>query len=212
MRLVLIASVLFAGVAHAQGALALDSLHASDYEEAAARLRAGDTDVDYQKARFAFALTDGYSPYDVEPRKRSRRVRDFLNAGDPAAAVLAIDSTLAVDYVDLDAHFWASTAHDRLGAADRSAHHAAVFGGLLRSILDSNRGTEADPYVVLTVAEEYVVVGVLGLAQRGQGLAPCGLAQCDLLSLVDPASGVERELYFDVSIPYGHMQRQLDRR
>lgn len=210
MRLLIAALSLLTGSASAQGDLALDSLRAEDYHTAAESLRSGDLEgVDFRAARYAFALTDGYSPYAVDAKRRSRRVRDHLDAGDPAAAVVSVDSTLAENYVDLDAHYWALVAHDQLGDADRAAHHAAVFDGLIGSILDSDQGTEEDPFVVVNVTEEYVVLGILGLQQTGQTLVGCGDVRCDVQSVVDPEDGAELDLYFDISIPFGHMQRQL---
>ena len=185
---------------------------AADYHDAVARLQAGDTDVDCRAARLAYALTDGYEPYAVEPKKQERRLHEHLNERqDPRAALLVADSLLAGNYVNLDAHYGASLAHDQLGHADRAAFHIAVFRNLLDSIVETASGSADDPFVVNRVDEEYVVIAVLGFEHRGQSLVDCGASKCDLMTVRDPRDGAELELYFDVSIPYGHMRRQLRR-
>lgn len=209
MRLALLLLLLPAAAA-AQGERALDSLRAADYHAVVAQLRAGETDVDYLRGRLAFAATPGYEPYDPAPRDQQVRLETHLAGGDPAAAALVADSLLAGHYLDLAGHVGAAVAHEALGDSARAAFHFAVFEGLVDSILDTASGRADDPFVVNRVDEEYIVAAVLGLRVVGQGLVECGGAPCDELTLEDAGAG-EVTLYFDVSLPYGHMRRQLGR-
>ena len=210
MRTVLLLLVLWPSAVVAQGELALDSLDATDYEDAVRRLHAVDLDVDFQTMRFAFALTDAYDPYDTEPRQQRQRLNEHLYQHDaPEAALLVADSLLAVNYVDMDAHYGAGVAHDRLGHADEAAFHFEVFEGLLDSLLRTATGTEDDPFVVVRVDEEYILIAVLRLELRGQSLVDCANTQCDRMELHDPSDGGDVDLFFDVSLPFGHMRRTM---
>lgn len=212
VRTLLLVCLVLPTVAYGQGERALDTLRAADYDAVVAQLRAGKTDVDYQRGRLAVALTPGYNPYAVEAKQQERRLTDHLfEHDDPAAALAVADSLFADDYLNLVAHHRAGLAHERLGDADQAAFHAAVFQGLLDSILRTATGTEDDPFVVNRVTEEYVVIGVLGLEMLGQTLVGCAETRCDAMDLRDPRDNGEVTLYFDISIPYGHMRRQMNR-
>lgn len=211
MRLAfLFACLLGAQTASAQAILKLDSLDATIYPELLERVRAGDTDVDYQRMRLAYTLTDAYEPYDIDPKKQKRRMFDLLfQQQDPDAALLVADSVLAARYVDLDAQYGAGVAHDMLGNADQAVVHFTLFEGLMDSILRTAEGTQEDPFIVIATDEEYTLIGVLGLENKSQSLMSCNEAPCDLLELHDPNDGADMRFFFDVSIPFSHMRRSL---
>jgi len=211
MRLVaLLACVLGSPLASAQAILQLDALDASVYPAMLESVRAGDMDVDFQQMRLAYTLTPEYAPYDIEPKKQKRRMFDLLfEHQTPDAALLVADSVLAARYVDLDAQYGAGVAHDMLGNAEQAAVHFALFEGLMDSILRTAEGTQEDPFIVIATDEEYTLIGVLGLDNKSQSLMSCNDVPCDLLELHDPNDGATLSFYFDVSIPFGQMRRQL---
>ncbi len=206
----LLACLLAPTLASAQANQRLDSLDASVYAMLLDRVRAGEPDVDYQRMRLAYALTPDYAPYDIDPKKQKHRMFDLLfQLQNPEAALLVADSVLAARYVDPDGQYGAGVAHDMLGHADQAALHFALFEGLVDSILRTAEGTQEDPFIVIATDEAYTLIGVLGLENRSQSLMSCNGAPCDLLELHDPSDGADLKFYFDVSIPFGHMRRQL---
>ncbi|GAB5534939.1 MAG: hypothetical protein Rubg2KO_11880 [Rubricoccaceae bacterium] len=211
MRLAfLLAFLIGSPMASAQAILKLDSLDATVYPELLDRVRAGDMDVDYQRMRLAYTLTDAYAPYDIDPKKQKQRMFDLLfQKQTPEAALLVADSVLAGRYVDLDAQYGAGVAHDMLGNADQAAFHFALFEGLMDSILRTAEGTQDDPFIVIATDEEYTLIGVLGLENKGQSLMTCNGVPCDLLELHDSTDGADMRFFFDVSIPFGQMRRDL---
>ena len=211
MRLaLLLACLLSPGLASAQAVQRLSDLDATVYPTLLDRLRAGDSDVDFQQMRLAFTLTPEYAPYDIEPKKQKQRMFDLLfEHQNPEAALLVADSVLAVRYVDLDAQYGAGVAHDMLGHSDQAAVHFALFEGLMDSILRTAEGTREDPFLVIATDEEYTLIGVLGLQNQRQSLVSCNEVPCDQLELHDPDDGATLTFYFDVSIPFAQMRRDL---
>ncbi|MEO0557213.1 MAG: DUF4919 domain-containing protein, partial [Bacteroidota bacterium] len=213
MRLALVYLILASSMgvraASAQADQLLDSLDASTYAELTERVRTGETEIDYRLWRLSFAASPGYNPYDVDAKQRTARMFDALFQQEtPSAALLIADSSLAANYVHIDAHYGAGVAHDMLGNAEASTFHFDVFEGLMDSILRTAEGTSADPFIVINVDEEYTLTGLLGLQRRGQSLVDCDSgARCDRLELYDPNDGADLTFYFDVSIPFGAMRR-----
>ncbi len=63
---------------------------------------------------------------------------------------------------------FASTAYEKLGKADKAKFHHDVASAFLRSIFTSGDGkTKETAFEVASVAEEYVVVMVMGLPRIG---------------------------------------------
>ena len=72
------------------------------------------------------------------------------------------------------------------------------------TVLASANGTGPDDaYVVYSVAQEYEVLRLMGLQSRSQALHRINGHPSDVITAVDPATGEEREVWFDSSRFFG---------
>jgi hypothetical protein len=80
---------------------------------------------------------------------------------------------------------------------------APVASKHIEKIMSKGDGaSRATAYKVGSVRDEYEIVRLLGLETKRQALIVEKKAY-DLLTVVDPATGNERELWFDISSFYG---------
>jgi hypothetical protein len=72
------------------------------------------------------------------------------------------------------------------------------------TVIASATGTGPDDaYRVVSVAQEYEVLRLLGLEMRSQALHVINGQPYDVLTVRDTATGAEREVWFDISRFYG---------
>jgi hypothetical protein len=76
--------------------------------------------------------------------------------------------------------------------------------GRIARMLAEADGSGADKaWRVRNIREEYQLVDALGLCPGGQSLMMNGNRPYDVLRAIDPRTGAERELWFDISSFYG---------
>ena len=63
--------------------------------------------------------------------------------------------------------------------------------------------TQETAIKVRSVREEYQILNELGLKMQKQALSLDGRKAYDVLTVIDPETGVERQLWFDVSSFFG---------
>ena len=81
------------------------------------------------------------------------------------------------------------------------AAHRVRIASLLASATGANA---AAAYRVRSIAEEYELLGALGLCRGMQALSIQGNHPYDILTATDPRTGATRELWFDIASFYGH--------
>ena len=189
MRVVSVAMVLFLFV---QPALAAGA----SYPELLTRLKAGDTAIDFEALRFAYADSDSYDPFADGPEGARRGMRDAFRAGDCAGALSRANAILDEVYIDIEAHIVASRCSK--GDAMKSAFHNAVATGLERSILDGHDGeTMKSAFVVVRISEEYHVLGAMRLDFVSQALVTGEGHAFDLMTATDD-KGARHSVYFQI--------------
>jgi len=121
--------------------------------------------------------------------------------------VLALSGPWLIECpVDIDAHFLRWVACDEVGRTIDAAHHSIWFQGLVDSVLASGRGVADDPYIVISVAEEYSVLRALRLEHEEQRLVRGGV---DAIT----ARGEDGEsvtLYFLAAAHWRRLQKALE--
>ena len=199
LTLFLAASLLACGPATAQA-----------YSEYVGRLAAGDTEIDYLAFRLAYAESDAYDPYSAEARDRSHRLLEFFfDAADLSSAQSVVDSALAINYTDIDAHIVASMMADEQQDSTRALYHRAIANGRDEAILEQAEGTTPKaPLRVISVDEELTILIVLGLDVSGRTMVDCNSSRCDRIWVRNLETGETHALYFDVSIPLNSLRRQ----
>lgn len=199
----LIASFILISVAAA--ALAAD---ANTYGLLLARLKGGDTSIDFQAIRYAYAESPEYSPY--ANGGGAGEALKALNEKNFDKAIAEAQKVLDTNYLSIDAHYVMAWAYKERGDEQKHAFHLAVYRGLRDSIARSGDGkTPATAFVVISVAEEYTFLGMAGLSVKGQALLNTDSGPIDAMTVADEA-GKTQVVNFNISRPFGALSRQLE--
>lgn len=184
---------------------------ATTYEGWIAKAEAGDPSVDYTALRRAYAVSPGYSPYDFQGRTLFTDAFAALNANDCATATAKAKQSLAVDYVNFALHALLSECLGRAGDHVGAKREYNIRQGLIDSLFGSGDGKSvATAYVVVTMAEERAVLAVKDVHEEMQALITSNGRQYDQITGRDK-DGVEQTLFFDVSAPFGSLDRTFNK-
>jgi hypothetical protein len=184
---------------------------AAAYDALVARAKAGDPTLDYRALRDAYAESESYQPYGAGNEDMTQKMRKAFAAGDCAATLESAHVIIDTTFVDLGAHMLSARCNELDGNAERAAFHRGIAKGLLDSILNSGDGaTEKTAYVVVTIAEEYVVLSALGLHASGQTLANDDGHVFDVIDAAQVASGETKTVYFQIDRPMAWMSHSLE--
>lgn len=176
----------------------------SEYASLLARVKNGDLTIDFKQLRFSYMDSpERHSAKDTSGEEKE--MWQLLSKKDYKAAIEKADVVLAGEFVNLDAHFVEFRAYTELQNAPQSDFHHAVFGGLIKSILDSGDGQSLQTaYVVISTHEEYVLLNLRGLRPNKQDLVMDHGHSYDMLETIDPDTQKTVTLYFNVDIPFKH--------
>jgi hypothetical protein len=178
----------------------------NSYDALVAELKSGNSAIDYQALRYARAELPGYNPYEglADPDKGD--MFRALAGGNLDRVVTLANAIIERDYTDLVAHAALATVFERRGRRQEAVFERAVADGLLSSIQDSGDGmTPETAYVVISVSEEYTVLGAGGAQVTKQSLLQTARGPVDALEIV--VNGERRTVYFDVSRLFAAMER-----
>lgn len=173
---------------------------AQDYENLVAKLKSGDTKIDFTALRMSFAQTKDYSFHGPE---KSEQEKFFKPLSDKKykESLKQAEKYLEKNYVDANAHYVVYTSAAELKDDDNAAFHKAILLGLLSSIKDGNDGlSEKSPFSVITIDEEYTMMRFLGYKYTSQSLQHINGHTFDVFTVTDPKSGKEFKLYFNIDV------------
>ncbi len=191
-RLFLIA---FLGAALAAGAAQAAGEDAeARYQALVAKAKAGEGVVDWAALRFAYADRP-------KPPAAAQDVRQQMRAGitgkDYETALARAQTLIEADYVDGEAHLAASIAYRGLGKAAESDRERTIAQGLYKSMMTGDGLSPTSAYTVVSIAEEYQLMSVLGRRVTGQSLMQAGGHGYDVLTTVGP-DGDATAYYFQI--------------
>jgi Domain of unknown function (DUF4919) len=179
----------------------------SSYGELLAQLKSGNTAIDFQALRFARAEQPGYNPYAALADPDKGDLIRAMVAGNLDQVATVANRIIARDYTDIDAHAALATVLERRGQTQEAAFERAVADGLLASIQQSADGMSPETaFVVIGVAEEYTLLGAMGVQVARQSLIQADRGPVDALEVVSQ-NGERRTVYFDVSRLFNAMSR-----
>ncbi len=205
VRLVMLALL----VAYGPAADAAEPKPAQSYDELVAKLQGGDTSIDFQALRFAYAETPNFDPYASPAADKGDMIRT-VRAGSLGQALMLANTILAANYTDMDAHFASFLIYDSRGDQTKAEFHRAVVQGLMKSFADSGDGMSEDTaMVVVAVAEEYAYLGLKGYQVARQGLSPSKSGPVDVMA-VTTADNQRATIYFNMRRVYAKLRRPPD--
>ena len=170
------------------------------YEEYLAKLKSGDTNIDYRAMRIAFSQSDDASAFGSD-----REVRAVMNKAladkKYKNAIKSAEEILKDSYVNPYGHLVCAIAYGELKDTAKADFHKAVYLGLINSILNGADGkTPETAFVVITTEEEYAVMQALKFAVGGQSLQNKNGHTFDVLHGTDPQTGAKLDVWFNIDI------------
>lgn len=170
----------------------------ADYDALLAKLKGGDTSIDFGKLRMAFTATKMYSYSGSDDDERNKMLK-LLADKDYKKALKTAEKMLDDDYVNANAHYVAFISNKELKNNEKAEFHKAVLFGLLNSVKGSNDGFSAkSPFYVITIEEEYAVIRFLGYRFVSQSLQHLDGHTFDVFDVTDAKSGQKTKLYFNI--------------
>jgi hypothetical protein len=169
----------------------------STYADLLAEVKAGDRGADFKALRLAYA--DSYGIPHIANQKKA--MQTAFNSKNYEDAIKDADDILAVDYVDIDAHYVEAIAQRELQHSDQSEFHRFVYKGLIDSILHSGDGkTPATALQVIDVSEEYAFLRYVKLKPGKQSVSKDDGHQYDIMEVTSLKSDQKGTVYFNIDI------------
>lgn len=202
--------LLFAGVAPAVCNDKADPV--AEYQSLVARLKSGDTAIDYTRLRYAFVRTADYNPYDKLSVERAAMItamdgRDFVSALNHARVLLD------KNYLDMEAHFFSNIANRELRNGERQQFHTAVLKGLMASLYGSGDGQSMETaYTVISTDEEYFMLRINGYKVMQQKLMQKDGVHYDAMNVENMKSGARTTIYFNVEFPFAWLNERMKKK
>ncbi|MBP1672216.1 MAG: hypothetical protein H6Q25_31 [Bacteroidetes bacterium] len=165
------------------------------------RFNAGDTTMTIEQKRcfyYGFIYQNQYSPYGGSDYSDSIRVilkKEELDISDYEQILVFSDSVLKVNPLDLTTLNYVLYCHDFLQDFSMVDLTMSKFKMIIDAILSSGTGeSQKDPYYVIYVDHEYVLLNILGYKVKGQSL----VGTCDYMEVAKNKDNI-KGIYFDVS-------------
>ena len=169
-----------------------------DYDSLLAKLKDGDTRIDFKALRFAFAEKTSTLQRSPDSKIRVEMIK-LYNEKKYKEALKIADEVLKSAYVDIGTHLIASVSHTNLGDEKKGKFHEQVYVGLINSILGSGDGNSTKTaYHVISVSEEYAVLQALELKRTTQSVLDEGGSKYDVLAVTDKNAVDAGRLYFNI--------------
>jgi hypothetical protein len=175
-------------------------LTAKDYEDLVAKLKGGDTTIDFKNLRMAFTETKDYSYGGPEKKEREKFFGPY-NEKNYKEALKQAEKYLEKNYVDANAHYVAYNAAKELKDDKKAEFYKAVLLGLLNSIKGENDGlSEKTPFYVITIDEEYTLMKFLGYKFGSQSLQTLDGHKFDVFTATNTKTNENVKIFFNIDV------------
>lgn len=182
------------------------------YDAIVERIQARGFQSDYTLLREEYLKTDLYDPFDRRQREAVRAMFEALDANELTQCVKHANTILERNYTSLSAHAGAAICYGKLEDAERQEMHSRIYDGLINAIAATGNGkSQRSAFVVLSVDEIYDFLQSQDLEVVGQSLIDAGDRKFDLMSVRDPRTGRNFDVYFDISSEQIYFSRKLQR-
>ena len=173
---------------------------AKDYEDIVAKLKNGDTNVDFTMLRMGFVETREYS-FRGSDKKAVEKFSAPFNDKKFKDALKEAEKFIEKNYVDANAHYVAYNSAKEIKDDAKAEFHKAVLLGLLNSIKNGNDGLSAkSPFKVITVDEEYTMLRFLGYKVMSQSLNHIDGHTFDVFTAADNKTNEKVTIYFNIDV------------
>ena len=177
------------------------------YESLLEKVKKSDPAADFTALRLAYADNPPKDSEDTDS-DTNKAMFSALRSKKYDQAAEHAQKILKGNFVDINAHYVLSVAYREKKDLEKEKFHRYVAEGLIKSILSSGDGkSQETAFVVISTAEEYVILRVLGLSIGSQSLQSANGHHYDRLDAVDPKTKQKVTLYFNIDRPYGALEK-----
>ena len=173
----------------------------ASYETLIAKLKAGETSIDYRELRRGYA--ERKDAVGAGSDHLVRRTMNVALAEKRFQDVLKIaEGILSTVFISPDTHVALARAYAELGDAKKAAVHKAIYLGLINSVLAEGNGeTPVTAYQVVTIEEAHAVMRALNLSVWGRGTMVQDTKWYEVISATDQKTGTIVKLHFNIDTP-----------
>lgn len=171
------------------------------YDALLEKVKQKDPSVNFTELRYAFYESPNYNPY--APMMSYRPMNAAIAQKNYEEALKIAEGVLAKNFVEINAHMTAQIAYQETGNTEKAAFHKFMVDGLLNSIKSSVDGKSKEKaFEVISINEEYGLIRSLGLRAIKQALLEDKGHSYDVITVVDPATNQQTDLYFNIDRPF----------
>jgi hypothetical protein len=153
--------------------------------------------------RDEIAASPHYAPY----ADYGAGVRPFMEKGDFEKAKDAVMAAMPGFLLNPGIHLYALHIYHELGREENARFEDFLIAMCIKGILSTGDGSKQQPYLVLSVTDEYDLLGFFKRRPLKQSLVDNNGRRCDCFDFEDGS-----QLWFDVDTPYMHQAKQFPKR
>jgi hypothetical protein len=180
------------------------------FEELAAAAERDPANADFAVLRAAYIASEAYQPTN---HFSQHKLRGSTNKAQGFEDIVVFCRKLLEDNpMDLEARLLLEFAYDQLEQHDLAVKEHAFVSGMLDAIWDSGDGKSFETaWHVVSVAEEYTLLSIMGLEMQTQELFDHEGRWYDVLTCASPKQpdAGPVKLYFDITDPFNHLNEML---
>lgn len=172
----------------------------ADYDELLAKLKKGDTTINFAKLRLAYTETKDYKPYGGT-ENRGPMYKAYAD-GDFKAALSSANKMLETNYVEVAAQYIAWKSNEQLGDKTAAATHQKIYDGLMSAINQNDGLSEKTAIISIGIAEQYFLMGQMGYTRQSKALTQKDGSMFDVHTSAN-SKGETRLFYFNIDKVFG---------
>jgi hypothetical protein len=179
----------------------------SKYDALLEKVKQKDPSVNFTELRHAFYESANYNPQS--PMMTYRPLNAAIAQKNYEEALKVAEGVLSKNFVEINAHMAAQIAYRETGNAEKADFHKFMVDGLLNSIKSSMDGKSKEKaFEVISINEEYGLIRSLGLRPIQQALQEDKGHYYDVITVVDPQTNQQSQLYFNIDKPFKWQPRK----
>ncbi|MDY0038802.1 MAG: DUF4919 domain-containing protein [Desulforhabdus sp.] len=164
-------------------------------------IKAASPEADFLALRMAYVEIDNYSPNFGLKVGETQALFETMRSGDYSKCVNLAEEILEYNYTSLNAHFAAYLCNMQQNNIEKARFHEYVLKGLMDSIGISGDGKSPESaFVTINTEELHAFIRLMGFEIKSQSLINKHAKTYEIMGVIDPKTGEEISLYFDISI------------
>lgn len=181
-----------------------------NFDELLAAAERDPASTDFAQLRRAYVVSPRYQPTTHFSQAKLQGMTNDVKDVDELA--LRCKKLADENPMDLEVRLILDFAYSEMEQHDLAAQQHAFINGNLEAIWASGDGKSFETaWVVVSVAEEYTLLSIMGYQMRQQSLMEHGGRWYDMLTCVPRKNPTAEpvEFYFDITDPFGYLSKMF---